>query len=499
MKRTLRQSTALLLAMLMVFSSVGMILGLAVDDEPAAPVWPEGYRVVDGASDEDLWVDPVEGKLDYSFAYNFAMDTDSLIFYFVTATANLKTGGDVFRVWLRDNAEATAYTDFVTVKESGGAYVLSSAKYNKELHSNSGANWDEYLTASVSISAKAENDYTHFTVSMPLAAFDGLENQTYIDAWVSLWPVVEGSTNYTCLHSGVGGAPTGGTASWNSDADYTYSWATVDGQFDESCWEDGWTTVDGVNVGQWQASDSTKEGFSYDYKFYFSTEYLYLGVVYNQAPSFYYNSQTNASNIRIWFADTQTTATGKFDGLVDVRYTGLTAEAIVAERTTDAVDIDETKVVVGDVQDENSWSVEIAIPLSELGLLGWDDSTYYGLGLTVSDPFGACEETRNLLPTALWLHIKALAIRTGRLGRNSSRTVQSIPSITATRFCPLSPLRPTSHAGTTWKRPILPATKIARDSGPLGTLPICLTALPRGIPAVITIIGTVFMRMGTIR
>ena len=250
MKRTLRQSTALLLAMLMVFSSVGMILGLAVDDEPAAPVWPEGYRVVDGSSDEDLWVSPVEGNLDYSFAYNFAMDADSLIFYFVTATANLKTGGDVFRVWLRDNAEATAYTDFVTVKESGGAYVLSSAKYNKELHSNSGENWDEYLTASVSISAKAENDYTHFTVSMPLAAFDGLENQTYIDAWVSLWP--NGTEGYTCLHSGVGGAPTGGTASWNPDADYTYSWATVDGQFDESCWEDGWTTVDGVNVGQWQ-------------------------------------------------------------------------------------------------------------------------------------------------------------------------------------------------------------------------------------------------------
>lgn len=389
MKRTLRQSTALLLAMLMVFSSVGMILGLAVDDEPAAPVWPEGYRVVDGSSDEDLWVSPVEGNLDYSFAYNFAMDADSLIFYFVTATANLKTGGDVFRVWLRDNAEATAYTDFVTVKESGGQYVLSSAKYNKELHSNSGENWDEYPTAAVAISAESEGDYTYFTVDMPLDAFDGLENQTYIDAWVSLWP--NGTEGYTCLHSGVGGAPTGGTASWNPDADYTYSWATVDGQFDESCWEDGWTTVDGVNVGQWQASDSTKEGFSYDYKFYFSTEYLYLGVVYNQAPSFYYNSQTNASNIRIWFADTQTTATGKFDGLVDVRYTGLTAEAIVAERTTDAVDIDETKVVVGDAQDENSWSVEIAIPLSELGLLGWDDSTYYGLGLTVSDPFGECE------------------------------------------------------------------------------------------------------------
>ena len=204
MKRTLRQSTALLLAMLMVFSSVGMILGLAVDDEPAAPVWPEGYRVVDGASDEDLWVDPVEGKLDYSFAYNFAMDADSLIFYFVTATSNLKTGGDVFRVWLRDNAEATAYTDFVTVKESGGQYVLSSAKYNKELHSNSGENWDEYLTAAVAISAESEGDYTYFTVDMPLDAFDGLENQTYIDAWVSLWP--NGTEDYTCLHSGVGGA-----------------------------------------------------------------------------------------------------------------------------------------------------------------------------------------------------------------------------------------------------------------------------------------------------
>ena len=49
MKRTLRQSTAILLAVLMVFSSVGMLLGFAVDGEPAAPVWPEGYRVVDGA------------------------------------------------------------------------------------------------------------------------------------------------------------------------------------------------------------------------------------------------------------------------------------------------------------------------------------------------------------------------------------------------------------------------------------------------------------------
>ena len=40
MKRTLRQSTAILLAVLMVFSSVGMLLGFAVDGEPAAPVWP---------------------------------------------------------------------------------------------------------------------------------------------------------------------------------------------------------------------------------------------------------------------------------------------------------------------------------------------------------------------------------------------------------------------------------------------------------------------------
>lgn len=64
MKRTLRQSTAILLAVLMVFSSVGMLLGFAVDGEPAAPVWPEGYRVDDGAAHEDWWAAPVEGKTD---------------------------------------------------------------------------------------------------------------------------------------------------------------------------------------------------------------------------------------------------------------------------------------------------------------------------------------------------------------------------------------------------------------------------------------------------
>ena len=395
MKRTLRQSTALLLAMLMVFSSVGMILGLAVDDEPAAPVWPEGYRVVDGASDEDLWVDPVEGKLDYSFAYNFAMDADSLIFYFVTATSNLKTGGDVFRVWLRDNAEATAYTDFVTVKESGGQYVLSSAKYNKELHSNSGENWDEYLTAAVAISAESEGDYTYFTVDMPLDAFDGLENQTYIDAWVSLWP--NGTEDYTCLHSGVGGAPTGGTASWNSDADYTYSWATVDGQFNESCWDENWVTVDGVNVGQWQVGSSTaKEGFAYDYKMHFSTEYLYVGVKFNQAPC-YFNAtaQTGASNIRLWFADSTQTS---WDKLVDVTYVETAAQIcrVHLQSGDDAGNYNTSTALaekeyfgiqVADASDTESWSVEIAIPLEFLGMLGWDDTTWCYLGITGSDPF----------------------------------------------------------------------------------------------------------------
>lgn len=193
-------------------------------------------------------------------------------------------------------------------------------------------------------------------------------------------------------------------------------------------------------------------------------------MVYNQAPSFYYNSQTNASNIRIWFADTQTTATGKFDGLVDVRYTGLTAEAIVAERTTDAVDIDETKVVVGDVQDENSWSVEIAIPLSELGLLGWDDSTYYGLGLTVSDPFGECEgSTKPSTYGALVAH-KGFSYTDRTTWEKFFPNGQSIPSITAIRFCPLSPLRPTSHAGTTWKRPILPGYENREGQWPLGVI-----------------------------
>lgn len=55
---------------------------------------------------------------------------------------------------------------------------------------------------------------------------------------------------------------------------------------------------------------------------YFGTEYLYIGVKYNQAPSYIALTQTEASNIRIWYADLQTTPTGKFGALVDVRYDG---------------------------------------------------------------------------------------------------------------------------------------------------------------------------------
>lgn len=396
MKRTLRQSTALLLAMLMVFSSVGMILGFAVEGEPVAPVWPEGYRVVDGSTDESLWVSPGENR-NYSYAYNFAMDENSLIFYFVTATANLKTGSDVFRVWLRDNAEATAYTDFVTVKESEGKYVLSNAKYNKELHSNSGADWDAYLQAEVLISSEAIDDYTYFTVDMPRVAFDGLQNQTHIDAWVSLWP--NGTEGNTCLHSGVGGAPTviHGGQPWNTEDDYTYSWATVDGTFDESCWKDGWTTVDGVNAGQWQVGSSTaKEGFAYDYKMHFSTEYLYVGVKFNQAPCYFDSTaQTGASNIRLWFADSTQTA---WDKLIDVTYVETEAQICRvhlksgdnAGNYNSAATLAEKEyfgIEVADTSNTDSWSVEIAIPLEFIGMLGWDDTSWCYLGMTGSDPF----------------------------------------------------------------------------------------------------------------
>ena len=391
MKRTLRQSTAILLAVLMVFSSVGMLLGFAVDGEPAAPVWPEGYRVVDGAAHEDWWAAPVEGKTDVSYAYRLTKDDTNLYFDFVTATANLKTGADVFRLWLHDDPAYNAYTDFVTVKESEGDYVLANANANTDANGSTTSPWDTSLTEQIVIEHEASGDNTAFKVTIPLAAFSGLENRQQIDAWVSLWPAVEDGTASTCLHSGSGGAPTViyNGQPWNLEEDYTLVWATVDGAFDESFWSEDWVTVDGENVGQWQTSSTTpKEGFEYDYQVYFGTEYLYIGVKYNQAPSYIALTQTEASNIRIWYADLQTTPTGKFGALVDVRYDGEKAVVPVRDVAEDLMQIDESKVFVKDTKDENSWSVEVAIPLSELGLLGWDNDTYCALGITASDPFG---------------------------------------------------------------------------------------------------------------
>ena len=236
MKRTLRQSTAILLAVLMVFSSVGMLLGFAVDGEPAAPVWPEGYRVVDGAAHEDWWAAPVEGKTDVSYAYRLTKDDTNLYFDFVTATANLKTGADVFRLWLHDDPAYNAYTDFVTVKESEGDYVLANANANTDANGSTTSPWDTSLTEQIVIEHEASGDNTAFKVTIPLAAFSGLENRQQIDAWVSLWPAVEDGTASTCLHSGSGGAPTViyNGQPWNLEEDYTLVWATVDGAFDES-------------------------------------------------------------------------------------------------------------------------------------------------------------------------------------------------------------------------------------------------------------------------
>ena len=394
MKRALSKSTAVLLAFLMVFSSVGMILSLAgvtVDGSISENEWPDSFMVVDGINDTANWADRPESAdtVDYGYAWNLTKDDANLYFAFITKTANIKSNGDVFRLWLRDNAAATAYTDFITVKNTVGTFSVSSAKYNSLLDGNSGVNWSDELIGAIEVTSAVSGDDTSFEVKIPLSAFDGLENQTFIDAWASFWPNAADAATYTCLHSGASGtSPTGGKNVWSEEYDFTLSWATVDGVFDESCWSDGWTTVDGDTVGQWQTASSTaNDAFAYDYKFHASSEYLYLGVKYNKAPTFVSDTQTGASNIRVWLADLAGTPTGKFGTLIDIRYVEDKAVVCARDDAGDLQQIDRSKVAVADAQGADYWYVELAIPLSELGLEGWSGSDYYGLAITASDPF----------------------------------------------------------------------------------------------------------------
>ena len=394
MKRALSKSTAVLLAFLMVFSSVGMILSLAgvtVDGSISENEWPDSFMVVDGINDTANWADRPESAdtVDYGYAWNLTKDDANLYFAFITKTANIKSNGDVFRLWLRDNAAATAYTDFITVKNTVGTFSVSSAKYNSLLDGNSGVNWSDELIGAIEVTSAVSGDDTSFEVKIPLSAFDGLENQTFIDAWASFWPNAADAATYTCLHSGASGtSPTGGKNVWSEEYDFTLSWATVDGVFDESCWSDGWITVDGDTVGQWQTSDSVEnDAFAFDYKFHASSEDLYLGVKYNKAPTFVSDTQTGASNIRVWLADLAGTPTGKFGTLIDIRYVEDKAVVCARDDAGDLQQIDRSKVAVADAQGDDYWYVELAIPLSELGLEGWSGSDYYGLAITASDPF----------------------------------------------------------------------------------------------------------------
>lgn len=140
----------------------------------------------------------------------------------------------MFRLWLHDDPAYNAYTDFVTVKESEGDYVLANANANTDANGSTTSPWDTSLTEQIVIEHEASGDNTAFKVTIPLAAFSGLENRQQIDAWVSLWPAVEDGTASTCLHSGSGGAPTViyNGQPWNLEEDYTLVWATVDGAFD---------------------------------------------------------------------------------------------------------------------------------------------------------------------------------------------------------------------------------------------------------------------------
>ena len=275
------------------------------------------------------------------------------------------------------------------MKNTVGTFSVSSAKYNSLLDGNSGVNWSDELIGAIEVTSAVSGDDTSFEVKIPLSAFDGLENQTFIDAWASFWPMLPMPLpTHACTAALPAPPPTGGKNVWSEEYDFTLSWATVDGVFDESCWSDGWTTVDGDTVGQWQTASSTaNDAFAYDYKFHASSEYLYLGVKYNKAPTFVSDTQTGASNIRVWLADLAGTPTGKFGTLIDIRYVEDKAVVCARDDAGDLQQIDRSKVAVADAQGDDYWYVELAIPLSELGLEGWSGSDYYGLAITASDPF----------------------------------------------------------------------------------------------------------------
>lgn len=373
----MKKFLAIFLSVLMVSTScVGLFTMTASAGEAA-------WLSVNGDTETANWYNPVIAGS--NFDYRITYDATDLFLEFRT-NDTLPTTGDVFRFWFRDEDDSDVYTDFITIKAlAAGVYTVANAKYNTSKTTNAGANWADLSV--IKLTNTLVNGVTSFKVTVPRSSFSGLATQDQLDFWVSefLSKTTGTTTTISTLHSG--NATSQPHQLWIESEDDTVNFGTapvVDGRLVESNWQSGVTTVDGVKAGQWQTSSSiTNAAFSYKYKAYAANGYLYIGVKYNKAPTFVSDSQTTASNIRIWMTkNIMTTPTGNFGNLVDIRYNG--TKAVIVARTDD---LDRSAMLLNDTQTTDSWTVEFAIPLTQLGFATYQAGDYIGLALSCSDPF----------------------------------------------------------------------------------------------------------------
>ncbi|HAN21849.1 MAG: hypothetical protein A2Y15_06430 [Clostridiales bacterium GWF2_36_10] len=373
----MKKFLAIFLAILMVSTSCVTFIA-ALDDVGGSGDW----ITVNGDTDTDHWYGPVIAKS--NFDYRVTSDETNLYLEFKTDDA-LPATGNVFRFWFRDESDSAVYTDFITIGAiASGIYTVSAATANTSKTINSGTAWSAANKAAIKLSNTLASGVTTFKVTVPITSFNGLASQNHIDYWVS--DFVKSTAPASTLHSG--NATNQPHVLWDTAEDNTIfvldSAPVLDGKLLESIWQDDVTTVDGVTNGQWQTSSSTANAaFSYNYKAYATNGYLYVGVKYNKAPTFVSDSQTTASQIRIWMTkDIMKNSKGSFGNLVDIRYNG--TNAVIVPR---ADDLDRSAMLLKDTQTASSWTVEFAVPLTQLGFESFEVGDYIGLTLTCSDPF----------------------------------------------------------------------------------------------------------------
>lgn len=220
--------------------SVALVLAMAVScfaltslaTEDSATVSYGDWVTVDGSTvDITNWTDSVDAK---TASYDYRLGSDGENFYFSFRTKDsldrASLGNDVFRIWVRDDATATVYTDFITVKVEESVFSVSNAKYNTSTTENKGETWSDENIAKINVSSAKDGDYTTVEVSFPFSILDKADES--VDVWASYWPyALTGAKVTTCLHSGAVGVLNNETGkvdgskapytAWNADADAT--------------------------------------------------------------------------------------------------------------------------------------------------------------------------------------------------------------------------------------------------------------------------------------